>query len=113
MLLAKRPALHSRTSCAPQVSPGGPALVELVSFQEIYPGSKAAHFSALRANSGVGFRDMLFFDDALGGKFGNCEPVKKRHHWPPDHGSLNRSASLSLNRSASLSRRHMRTGRGV
>jgi hypothetical protein len=50
-------------------------LADLVHFQEIYTGHKAAHFGALQTKSGAAFRDMLFFDDALGGKFGNCEPV--------------------------------------
>ena len=50
-------------------------LSELVGLRQIYPGSKVAHFEALRRDSGVSYDRMLFFDDAAGGKFGNCEPV--------------------------------------
>ena len=32
-------------------------------FAEIYPGSKFSHFSSLRADSTVEYRDMIFFDD--------------------------------------------------
>ena len=32
-------------------------------FEEIYPGSKVAHFESLREQSGHRFEEMLFFDD--------------------------------------------------
>lgn len=32
-------------------------------YEEIYPGSKVAHFQKLKCDSGVDFRQMLFFDD--------------------------------------------------
>lgn len=32
-------------------------------FEEIYPGSKVAHFQKLKIDSGVSFENMLFFDD--------------------------------------------------
>ncbi|MFT5467604.1 MAG: magnesium-dependent phosphatase 1 [Verrucomicrobiales bacterium] len=32
-------------------------------FEEIYPGSKTAHFESLRRQTGHAFEDMLFFDD--------------------------------------------------
>ena len=50
-------------------------LAELISYQEIYTGSKVQHFGSLRSRSGIPYDEMLFFDDALGGKYGNCEPV--------------------------------------
>lgn len=31
--------------------------------QHIYPGDKSAHFRALHEETGVAFRDMVFFDD--------------------------------------------------
>jgi magnesium-dependent phosphatase 1 len=31
--------------------------------QQIYPGDKAAHFRALHEETGIPFRDMIFFDD--------------------------------------------------
>lgn len=45
------------------------ALLELLgirtrfAFEEIYPGSKVSHFNRLRADSGLAYREMLFFDD--------------------------------------------------
>eukprot|EP00959_Pyramimonas_sp_CCMP1952_P019871 419704-Pyramimonas_sp.AAC.1 len=44
---------------------------------EIQKGSKIEHFKRLRRNSGIEYNEMLFFDDALGGKYGNCEPVAR------------------------------------
>ncbi|XP_055356483.1 uncharacterized protein LOC129601640 [Paramacrobiotus metropolitanus] len=32
-------------------------------YQEIYPGKKTTHFHKIRKDSGVEFKDMLFFDD--------------------------------------------------
>jgi magnesium-dependent phosphatase 1 len=31
--------------------------------QHIYPGDKSAHFRALHEETGIAFRDMIFFDD--------------------------------------------------
>lgn len=42
---------------------------------EIFPGNKRKHFENIQRASGVDFADMLFFDDARDGKYGNCEPV--------------------------------------
>eukprot|EP00854_Cymbomonas_tetramitiformis_P013326 gene13326-15745_t len=44
---------------------------------EIRTGSKLDHFRRLQKASGVEYEDMLFFDDAFGGKYGNCEPVAR------------------------------------
>eukprot|EP00636_Phaeomonas_parva_P001575 CAMPEP_0118873632 /NCGR_PEP_ID=MMETSP1163-20130328/15362_1 /TAXON_ID=124430 /ORGANISM="Phaeomonas parva, Strain CCMP2877" /LENGTH=306 /DNA_ID=CAMNT_0006808923 /DNA_START=46 /DNA_END=963 /DNA_ORIENTATION=+ len=52
-------------------------LRDLVEFTEIFPGDKTRHFQNLQAQSGVGYSDMIFFDDAKGGKYGNCEPVAR------------------------------------
>ena len=59
--------------------PGDPSrrLSDLVAYQEIYTGNKRAHFESLRRRSGLPFGSMLFFDDARGGRFGNCEPVAR------------------------------------
>ena len=43
----------------------------------VYPGSKVSHFEQLRACTGVAYEEMLFFDDAADGKYGNCMPVSK------------------------------------
>ncbi|KAH8057797.1 hypothetical protein JL722_6336 [Aureococcus anophagefferens] len=53
--------------------PGAAAVLEA----EIYTGGKAKHFEALRDKSGVAYEDMLFFDDARDGKYGNCEAVPR------------------------------------
>ncbi|MCC9602155.1 magnesium-dependent phosphatase-1 [Stieleria sp. JC731] len=34
-------------------------------YAEIYPSSKFRHFDALRHSSGIGYDDMLFFDDEM------------------------------------------------
>ena len=45
---------------------------------EIFPGNnKRAHFENIQRASGIQFQDMLFFDDARDGKYGNCEPVSQ------------------------------------
>ncbi|KAJ8602534.1 hypothetical protein CTAYLR_008338 [Chrysophaeum taylorii] len=42
---------------------------------QIYPGDKSEHFRKIRETTGVGFEDMVFFDDALEGRYGNCRPI--------------------------------------
>lgn len=61
----------------PREGGGSTRLSEIVSFAEIYTGSKVRHLERLREQSGLSFDQMIFFDDALGGKFGNCEAVAK------------------------------------
>ena len=75
-------ACASRTNKGPwarsllaQFEAGGKSLDELMAYQEIYTGGKAKHFEALRDKSGVAYEDMLFFDDARDGKYGNCARV--------------------------------------
>jgi cold shock CspA family protein len=50
-------------------------LTGIMSYIEIYQGDKNKHFQNIQEASGFKFEDMLFFDDARDGKFGNCEPV--------------------------------------
>ena len=42
---------------------------------EIFPGTKTNHFSKISRQTKVPFHEMMFFDDARDGKYGNCEPV--------------------------------------
>lgn len=57
--------LASRTS-APEIAR---ELLELFGIshhfihQQIYPGDKSAHFRALHEETGIAFKDMIFFDD--------------------------------------------------
>jgi cold shock CspA family protein len=48
-----------------------------MSYIEIFPGDKTQHFQNIQQASGFNFEDMLFFDDARDGKYGNCEPVSE------------------------------------
>jgi len=48
---------------------------ELFDCVEIFPGDKKQHFSNLKRNTGIDYGDMIFFDDARDGRYGNCEPV--------------------------------------
>lgn len=48
---------------------------ELFDYCEIFTGNKIAHFRNIQQQSGIAYEDMLFFDDARDGKYGNCEPV--------------------------------------
>ena len=50
-------------------------LRELLDYVEIFPGNKVQHFEHLQRDSRLEYKDMLFFDDARDGKYGNCEPV--------------------------------------
>jgi len=52
-------------------------LTSIMRYVEIFPGSKKQHFSNIQKSSGgeLEYKDMLFFDDARDGKYGNCEPV--------------------------------------
>ena len=47
------------------------------SFQciEIFPAHKTKHFTNIQQQTRVPFDQMMFFDDARDGKYGNCEPV--------------------------------------
>jgi magnesium-dependent phosphatase 1 len=52
----------------------GETVEDIVDYQQVYPGSKGrAHFPALRAQAGVPFEQMLFFDDCTYGD--NCAEV--------------------------------------
>jgi len=42
---------------------------------EIFPGIKTNHFAKIQRSTKVPFHEMMFFDDARDGKYGNCEPV--------------------------------------
>ena len=44
---------------------------------QIFPGDKQTHFRKLQKITKIPFEDMLFFDDALGGRYGNCRRVSK------------------------------------
>ena len=78
-------AVASRTNKGPwarallgQFKPDGVTpLASLLAHTAIFTGDKTAHFEQLRAESGVEFEDMVFFDDARDGKFGNCERVAR------------------------------------
>lgn len=48
---------------------------DLFTYVEIFPGNKRTHFENIHRASGIDYADMLFFDDARDGKYGNCEPV--------------------------------------
>jgi magnesium-dependent phosphatase 1 len=50
---------------------------DLFDHVEIFPGDKQSHFLKLQQASGVGYQEMLFFDDARDGKYGNCERVSQ------------------------------------
>ncbi len=50
-------------------------LLHIFSYVEIFPANKKQHFEKLHQASGFSYQDMLFFDDARDGKYGNCEPV--------------------------------------
>jgi magnesium-dependent phosphatase 1 len=49
----------------------------LFDYIEIFPGHKRTHLENIQRNSGIQFCEMLFFDDARHGKYGNCEPVSQ------------------------------------
>ncbi|KAG2438328.1 hypothetical protein HYH02_011025 [Chlamydomonas schloesseri] len=44
-------------------SKDGRNLLDISSYQEIYPGSKITHFKKIHKDSGVAYEDMLFFDN--------------------------------------------------
>ena len=50
-------------------------LREVFDYVEIFPANKKAHFENIHRASKISYEDMLFFDDARDGRFGNCEPV--------------------------------------
>ena len=53
----------------------GRSLDDLLQYKEIFTGDKIAHFNNLEQKSEVAFDEMLFFDDARDGKYGNCAKV--------------------------------------
>ena len=53
----------------------GRSLDDLLEYKEIFTGDKIAHFNNLQQKSEVAFDEMLFFDDARDGKYGNCAKV--------------------------------------
>ena len=53
----------------------GRSLDDLLEYKEIFTGDKIAHFNNLQQKSEVDFGEMLFFDDARDGKYGNCAKV--------------------------------------
>ncbi|KAG7353153.1 HAD-SF-IIIC: HAD phosphatase, family IIIC [Nitzschia inconspicua] len=42
---------------------------------EIFPSQKTKHFSRIQQQTRIATQDMMFFDDARDGKYGNCVPV--------------------------------------
>ena len=50
-------------------------LRQIFEYIEIFPGDKKKHFQNLQQSTGLRYEDMLFFDDARDGKYGNCVPV--------------------------------------
>ena len=52
-------------------------LDDFIVYKEIFQGEKTRHFELLCQKTNIRYEDMLFFDDAKGGKFGNCEAVSK------------------------------------
>lgn len=53
-------------------------LRDFFDYIEIFPGDKIQHFTNIQRNSGIAYSDMIFFDDARDGRYGNCEPVSVR-----------------------------------
>lgn len=50
-------------------------LRDLFDVIEIFPGTKTNHFAKIQRRTKVPFHEMMFFDDARDGRYGNCEPV--------------------------------------
>ena len=50
-------------------------ILEKIDFMEIQPEQKTVHFECLQRDSGVPFKQMIFFDDLRDGRYGNCVPV--------------------------------------
>ena len=70
-------AVASRTKSGPWAHSllGQFGIRNLFDYCEIFSGNKVAHFRNIREQSGIDYQDMLFFDDARDGKYGNCVPV--------------------------------------
>ena len=49
----------------------------IFAFVEIRTGDKTVHFKNLANQSAIDLSEMVFFDDALSGRYGNCVPVSK------------------------------------
>ena len=70
----RRPA--ARTADAPLLAPPAQLADRLtVADAQIYKGDKQTHLRKIAKNLGCRFADMIFFDDARDGKFGNCVRV--------------------------------------
>lgn len=52
-------------------------LRDFFDYIEIFPGDKVQHFTNLQRNSGIAYSEMIFFDDARDGRYGNCEPISQ------------------------------------
>ena len=52
-------------------------LYNFFDYIEIFPGNKKQHFANLQELSGIPYNEMIFFDDARDGKYGNCVPVSQ------------------------------------
>jgi len=50
-------------------------LKDLMDYIELFPGNKLQHFEKLHQSSQIPYSEMMFFDDARDGKYGNCVPV--------------------------------------
>lgn len=48
---------------------------DIFNYIEIFPSNKVLHFNNIQKNSNIPYNEMLFFDDARDGKYGNCIPI--------------------------------------
>ena len=47
------------------VQPANKRAIEYFGYRQIFPGDKKEHFTKIQKSSGVGYEDMLFFDDEV------------------------------------------------